>query len=211
MSTPVGLADPEIVGAGEALGRAFFDDPGYAYIVPRDHARHGVLVDWLCTFGVRLGQCAGRVTRTAGDRWGVLVSFPPGAYPVGLWPMVQAGALQVPFKLGPAILKRFLHWMTVLERHHARNMPRPHWYIFLIGVDPPAQGQGLGNALLRPLFEEADVAGVPCYLETFNPDNLPFYRRHGFEVIDEVKLTPNGPPFWTMRRAPAARPGGLST
>jgi len=49
---------------------------------------------------------------------------------------------------------------------------------------------------------EADSDGVPAYLWTGNPDNLPYYRSHGFEVIGERRI-PGGVPNWFMERAPA--------
>jgi hypothetical protein len=48
----------------------------------------------------------------------------------------------------------------------------------------------------------ADEAGVPAYLWTANPDNLPYYRSHGYEVIAEDEI-PGGATNWYMER-PAA-------
>ena len=40
-----------------------------------------------------------------------------------------------------------------------------HWYLPLAGVDPPAQGRGLGSVLLRHALEICDRGGLPAYLE----------------------------------------------
>ena len=58
---------------------------------------------------------------------------------------------------------------------------------------------GLGTA---PVLAKADAAGLPCYLETMKTRNVPFYRKHGFEVIVEDDLPGGGFHFWTMRRDP---------
>jgi GNAT superfamily N-acetyltransferase len=72
----------------------------------------------------------------------------------------------------------------------------------LLGVDPPRQGQGVGGALIAPVLAKTDAAGVPCYLETMKTRNVPFYRKHGFEVVVEDDLPGGGFHFWTMRRDP---------
>jgi GNAT superfamily N-acetyltransferase len=45
------------------------------------------------------------------------------------------------------------------------------WFLPLIGVDPVAQGRGLGSALLRQGLAACDRDGLPAYLEATNPRN----------------------------------------
>ena len=75
----------------------------------------------------------------------------------------------------------------------------PHWYLAFLGIEPSEQGKGLGSALLRPVLERCDSEGTPAYLETSNERNLPFYQRHGFEVVQQCGI-PDGPHFWGMWR-----------
>jgi ribosomal protein S18 acetylase RimI-like enzyme len=77
----------------------------------------------------------------------------------------------------------------------------PHWYLVLLGCDSAWQRQGHGSALLAPVLQRADEEGVPAYLETQKEDNLPWYRRHGFEVMQEI-TAPGCPRMWAMRRDP---------
>lgn len=94
---------------------------------------------------------------------------------------------------------RFLRLVTATERRHPRD---PHQYLFLIGVEPERQGQGVGSALLGGVLAECDAEGLPAYLENTNERNLPLYRRHGFEVIEALHLGRNGPMLWLMLRRP---------
>lgn len=63
----------------------------------------------------------------------------------------------------------------------------PHWYLSMIGVDPSRQGQGLGSALLKAGLARCDAEGLPAYLESSSPKNVPLYERHGFEAIGLIK------------------------
>jgi GNAT superfamily N-acetyltransferase len=76
----------------------------------------------------------------------------------------------------------------VFERMDAFHPREPHWYLPLIGVDPACQGRGLGSVLLAHALERCDRDGVPAYLESSNPRNVPLYRRHGFEIIGEIQV-----------------------
>ena len=72
-------------------------------------------------------------------------------------------------------------------------------------LPPPAQIQQRGVLQVpkrqrNPLEGiSADQAEVPAYLYTAKPDNLPYYRAHGYEVTDEVTI-PGGAPMWFMER-----------
>ena len=75
------------------------------------------------------------------------------------------------------------------------------WFLPLIGVDPVAQGRGLGSALLRHGLAACDRDGLPAYLEATSPRNRALYERHGFRVIDVIQAG-SSPPMWAMLREP---------
>jgi ribosomal protein S18 acetylase RimI-like enzyme len=95
-----------------------------------------------------------------------------------------------------------LRLLTLMETKHPRQ---PHWYLATLGTAVEQQGKGVGSALMRPVLEHCDAEGLPCYLESSKERNVPFYRRHGFEVVEEVAL-PDGPTLWTMWREPVGAP-----
>jgi hypothetical protein len=54
---------------------------------------------------------------------------------------------------------------------------------------------------MRPVLELCDERGLPAYLEATSDRGTQLYRRHGFEVVDEIAL-PDGPSLWPMWREP---------
>lgn len=75
----------------------------------------------------------------------------------------------------------------------------PHWYLPFVGVDPAAQGQGVGSALLAASLAMVDAEGMPAYLESTNPRNVPLYERFGFRVTAEIQAGAS-PPMHAMWR-----------
>jgi GNAT superfamily N-acetyltransferase len=86
-----------------------------------------------------------------------------------------------------------------MEALHRRL--EPHWYLAVLGVDPPDQGAGMGSALLRPVLDQCDHDGIGAYLETATEKDIAFYSRFGFRVTGELRF-PKGPTLWPMWRDP---------
>jgi len=103
-------------------------------------------------------------------------------------------------------LARSLHLFGRIDALHNAAMSVPHWYLWALGVEPGMQRRGIGGAIIRPVLDRADQGGLPCYLETANDRNLPFYQRHGFEVGGEHRAHSDGMTIWTMIRPAARRP-----
>ena len=79
----------------------------------------------------------------------------------------------------------------------------PHWYLEGLGTHPDWQRRGVASAVLAPILQRCDDEGLPAYLETQKESNVPFYRRHGFEVTATHQLSNGGPNVWLMwREAP---------
>jgi len=80
--------------------------------------------------------------------------------------------------------------------------PEDHWYLNILATHPDWQRQGLGTALMKVVFNIADEAGLPCYLETETIENVAYYRHHGFDVRSEWDVALEGPHMWGMLRPP---------
>jgi ribosomal protein S18 acetylase RimI-like enzyme len=85
------------------------------------------------------------------------------------------------------------------EQIRGYHPEEPHWYLAAVGVDPSRQGEGLGSAMIKEGLRLCDAQGLPAYLESSNPRNIPLYERHGFEVIGVVQPE-DYPPLYPMLR-----------
>jgi GNAT superfamily N-acetyltransferase len=90
---------------------------------------------------------------------------------------------------------------ALLREVDRRHPSEDHWYLALLATDPSVRGRGMGTALMQPVLTQCDSSGVPAYTETQKEENVSWYRRVGFDVIDEVRL-PDTPPIWRLWRDP---------
>lgn len=98
--------------------------------------------------------------------------------------------------------RRFPRVAAVLESVERARPPEPRWLLTLLGTVPEARRRGVASATLAPALARCDADGAVAVCETSEPTNLGFYARLGFEVTSERALGPNGPPSWTLERAP---------
>ena len=190
----------QLAESAAVLARAFDDDPLLEYILPPGDAGRGAKLEWFMGQGAKYGHNWGEVYTTAGKVDGNAIWLPPGGTKLTIPRMAQNGLLMAPFKFGMGAFNRFMNAMNFMEKIHHEKAPERHWYLMILGVDPPRQGQGVGGALIQPILARADAEGLPCYLETNKTKNVPFYQRHGFEIVFEGDIPKGGPYAWTMKR-----------
>jgi len=186
----------ELPGLARMLARAFFDDPVTSWAWRPDPLRLAALQRFQA---IRLRQLhLDEGVWTTADLSCAALWAPPRRWRKTLREEVEL----VRAFAHPRLLARMPLVAFGWHRMELRHPPRPHhWYLAVLGTDPPSQGQGLGSAVLGAVLEQCDVDGVGAYLESSKERNVDFYARHGFRVLEELRLL-HGPSVWTMWREP---------
>jgi GNAT superfamily N-acetyltransferase len=182
------------------LARAFDDDPVAMYLFPDGRRRRAGLrrffsIQLRSTF-LRDDECY-TTGEVGGDISGGALWSSPGRPKAGTRELLRL--LPILPLLGRR-LPTALQFLGAIEAKHPKD--RPHFYLGVLGTDPPWQGKGIGSALLMPVLERCDAEGIPAYLESSKERNVPFYGRHGWEVTEELDPPGGGPRLWLMWREP---------
>lgn len=106
--------------------------------------------------------------------------------------------------MGAASLDTYTQVTASMARQTATVVPPAIWYLSIVGIAPPFQGQGLGETLIRPVLEQTDGRGVHTYLETFTPRNMRFYARLGFQEAGSFNEPGTRACYWVMVREPSS-------
>ncbi len=189
---PEGFAE-----ASAVLARAFFDDPAWVWLIPEPDRRRRLLQP---LFRSGFDVTTADVWATAGTIRGAARWLPPGRPAVRVAATLRA-LVSTPLRLG-RVTGSFLAYGRAVEVMRGEVAAGPHWYLAGIGVDPDAQRQGIGGALLEPGLAGAAQQRLPAVLLTNNEANLSFYRGHGFEVVREGETPLGGPHAWAMVKRP---------
>ena len=192
----------DVPGMARALGRAFYDDPVMAWMLPEERRRRRLeslgFVQWLKRIYMPKGEVYTDGALAGGALWA-----PPGKWRMPIRLQARMGPMFIRL-VGARRTPLILKGLAVLDKNHPDD--QPHYYLGVLGTDPDHQGKGVGSALMQPILERCDTEGLGAYLESSKESNVPFYRRHGFEVTGQVHM-PDGPPLWPMWRDPQPRGG----
>jgi len=203
---PAQLTAAEVDATADVLVRAFAADPGVLFVLPDIAARerHG---SSLSRAMVRLVMRCGAPLVVSRPVRGFALWFPPDAAAPTDRDIEESGLAGVPGEIGEEAWARLKALMDLLDVCHPCYAPDPHWYLAMLGVDPDWQRQGIGEALMRPVFDRAERDGLPCYLEAPTSENVRYYLRRGFAVVGEADVPGSDVHLWFMRREAGSQRG----
>lgn len=183
---------------GAVLARAFERDPVMMWMVPDDATRERALARMFATMVRHHYLRTGAPEVAGGDHVGAAALWDPP----GKWKQSRLQELRMMPGFIRAFGRHVQRGQLVSDLMKEKHPEEPHWYLAVIGSDPTVRGTGFGQALMRSRLDRCDAEYAPAYLESSNPDNIPYYERFGFTVTGEIRLPEGGPSLWPMWRRP---------
>lgn len=180
--------EADLDAVAEALARAFEHGPVWSWAVAAepDLSRAERLAILRAIFGFYVAAVLGYGwVRVSDGIEAVALWIPPGV--PGLPPAEQERFPSlVREACGEPTAERIFAAMEAFDR--VQPTEPPYYFLSMLGTHPDHAGHGYGMALLVANLEEIDATGVPAFLETPDPGNVPRYERLGFRVESEVEL-----------------------
>lgn len=187
-----GEADREMVQ--NLLHRAFYDDPVSSWVYPDPADRDRVHPLMMASFFDTVLAHGWVGLADEGAAAALWLDTPAGE------PEADDGTVETPASVDPDNERIDLIGTLTAEihPHHAA-----HVYLWMIGVDPDRQGEGLGPALMGPVLERCDREGKAAYLEASSARSRELYLRLGFDDHGvPLRLPDGGPLMYPMWRDP---------
>ncbi|MBN2153978.1 MAG: GNAT family N-acetyltransferase [Candidatus Lokiarchaeota archaeon] len=151
-------------------------------------------------FLVKLGLRYGTVYAPSNNLEGIAVWFPSEKANFTTWQMIVSGVLTLYIKFSRATMDRWAKIVAFYLEMHEELVPFPHMYLYWMGVDVTKQKQGFGGILMQAMLDHIDKQGIPCFLETHKQNNIVYFKRFGFEVVNEHKVPGTNVPGWSLLR-----------
>ncbi|MFX1389808.1 MAG: GNAT family N-acetyltransferase [Promethearchaeota archaeon] len=192
----------QVKRAAKILARAFENDPLHVAYFPDPSIR--VEKNYhLMKFGLRYYMRVGEVYTTSSNFEGfALWQFKKSKEeeqdkPRSLF--VDWFSFRLEKALGEAVEKVYSIYDYILSIQY-ELVPFPHWYFFIIGVDPNFQGKGYASRLISPMLARIDKEQLGCYLDTNSENNVAIYQHFGFKILKQYQIPGTNVINWSMFR-----------
>ena len=202
------LTEPYLKEAAQLGADAFLDSPPYKAMLPDDPNLRRSFLEFLFerNYWLRLDTDSCCCTFIGDELACFMMLVKPSIRNVSLLDMVRVGMLKIPFYFGFLTIFRLLsmkEWgetrqQEVLSKLGKTNNDIVH--LERMSVLPKYQGKRIGTMSLARALNEVNL---PCFLSTQSEENVKFYKKLGFTVVDHTQVPLNGGfPNWMMIREP---------
>lgn len=189
--------------AHELLARAFQDDPFICWAEPNARRRPRTMSRVFSGVLRYARSCGGHLYEPG---LGAVSWRGPKRAQMTSLSLLTSGAILVVLVAPPPVWVRLSSHEDVAMRRVERWLDDDTAYLCSLGVNPDRSGQGHGSRLLQAALEQIERSWSRCVLRTEQPKNLEFYRRNGFDLIDELVVAESGLPVWIFARGRSRTP-----
>jgi ribosomal protein S18 acetylase RimI-like enzyme len=167
----------------DILTESFDDNRSVNYVVKQDRNRKE-RIRGLMNYSFDVCNAFGDVWIADDDQACALVLYPDkkrSTFNAIMWDAKLALSVIGLNRVGPVLSRE-----SKIKSFHPKEQ---FTYLWFIGVALELQNMGKGSQLLKEIISESEGQKRPIYLETSVDRNLPWYKKHGFEIFQSLELT----------------------
>jgi len=175
------------------LTDAFETNPAYSLIFKNaDNLKEGLF--WLFKTNLFLLNRRQILTRVVKDKdsgkiLGSYTLIPPGGAKISFVDYFKIGLFRFIRKFGFRTLNKMMGMDSYNKELLNKSIQvKDYYYLSMVALKEECRGRGLGSYMIKHCLEELSRSGRECNLlglTTQLPENVIFYSRLGFELIDE--------------------------
>ncbi len=161
----------------EILSRSFTDNKSTNFVIDTNKKKIPLLMEYCFNLGLDYGKIF-----LSDDKKGVTILLFPEKKKITLKSILRDIRLAIK-GIGLA------HVYEVMKREAAikdKQPKTPFIHLWYIGVFPEHSGKGIGSKLLSEVISYCEKLEKDIYLETSTIRNIPFYKRHNFNVVNKI-------------------------
>jgi hypothetical protein len=164
----------------EILTKSFKDNQSVNYIVKQDSKR-AERIKALMDYSFEVCLMFGEVYLSDDQKGCALVLYPDQKSF-----SIKSTLMDVQLLLNAIGLTRVGKAMS-RETAIKSNYPKdPIYYLWFLGVINSDQNKGIGSQLLKEIIIDSQKQHKPIYLETSTIKNIPWYKKFGFSIYNEL-------------------------
>ncbi|MFX0000998.1 MAG: GNAT family N-acetyltransferase [Candidatus Hodarchaeota archaeon] len=195
------LKRSQVDATAKVLARAFEHDPLHMYYFPDPTTRvqqNYHVMKYCIRFSMMFGEVYTTSPRLEGIAlWQLKDPVEELNKPRSLFTNWLTFRLEI--ALGEAVEKIYSIYEIMMSTQF-ELIPSPHWYFFIIGIDPNFKRKGYASRLIKPMLSRIKREQLPCYLDTNNEENVGLYQHYGFKVLKEYQFPGTNVINWSMLR-----------
>lgn len=162
------------------LARCFDDNKSVNYIIPQDLHRTDRITR-LMEYSFDYCQLFGEVYLSADGQACAMIVYPHKVRTS--LPSIRLDLRLILQCIGLGNVRKALKREAIIKKLHPKT---PFCYLWFIGTAPEVQRKGAGTALPGSILEHYNKEGLPVYLETSVERNVPWYKKWGDGVYQEL-------------------------